>query len=52
VSIQLTLFVTAENPGRARLHRLLKNSTCGLVLKGRGFQPRRKYRTINSGFSR
>jgi hypothetical protein len=29
---------------------LLKNSDHDAVLKGRGFQPRRKYRKINSGF--
>jgi hypothetical protein len=32
--------------------RLLKNSGRISVLKGRGFQPRRKCRKINSGFSR
>jgi hypothetical protein len=29
-----------------------KNSMRGPVLKGRGFQPRRKSRKINNGFSR
>jgi hypothetical protein len=32
--------------------RLLKNSGCDSVLKGRGFQPRRKCHKINSGLSR
>jgi hypothetical protein len=32
--------------------RLRKKPMCGSVLKGRGFQPRRKCRTINNGFSR
>ena len=31
---------------------LMKNSGCHSVLKGRGFEPRRKCRKINSGFSR
>jgi hypothetical protein len=29
-----------------------KNSDLDLLLKGRGFQPRRKVRKINDGFSR
>ena len=38
--------------GRTRPRRLLKNSFCPTVLKGRGFKPRRKSTKIDLGFSR
>jgi hypothetical protein len=37
---------------RARLHRLRKNPDSSHALKGCGFQPHRKSRKINPGFSR
>jgi hypothetical protein len=37
---------------RARLHRLRKNPDFTAVLKGRGFEPRRKCRIFTRGFSR
>jgi len=37
--------------GRARLQPLRKKSDFALVLKGRGFQPRRNSCKMNDGFS-
>jgi hypothetical protein len=37
---------------KARLQQLAENSDSDFVLKGRGFKPRRKHRTIIRGFSR